>query len=368
MNKAPSWKFYVFLSGIFLLAFWCGLHLFLRPKISVVMATYNRAEYYLPRAIESVLSQTMGDFEFIIINDASKDATQEILNAYAKKDKRIRIFSNDQNKGLVYNLNLGLKKARGKYIARMDDDDESLPERFEKQFEFLEQNPDIVATGCSFVRPDNHKRKDTFPSNPEDAKIRTLFEVPVAHPCAMIRNHFLKKHHIIYVDEYALAEDMPFWRDIILKHDGKISNLSDVLLIKDDDAPKSGNYARRQWESVIQYGKDNMRALLSKNMPNTTSRCVYYKHLDKLNEQKNIFDTNILKTYIHRACPKNDIHLLNPDFEELFGVKNGYLEKGSLKGKIIKQTDNLLEIIWENSNERETYQKNADGIYKRVNL
>lgn len=367
MKKVPIQIFYIFLSGIFLLAFWGGLHLFPRPKISVIMATYNRAEYYLPRAIESILSQSANDFEFIIINDASKDSTLEVLNAYAKQDKRIRVFSNTKNKGLVYNLNLGLQKARGKYIARMDDDDESLPERFEKQLEFLEENPDIVATGCSFTRPDNFIRKDTFPLNPEDAKIRTLFEVPVAHPCAMIRNNFLKKHHITYVDEYALAEDMPFWRDIILKHGGKVSNLQDVLLIKDSDAPKSGNYARRQWDSFIQYGKDNMKMLLGDDTPNTTSRCVYYKHLKKLNDRKNFFDENILKTYINRACPKNEIHLLHSDFEELFQVKDGYIQRGPYKAKIIHKTEDSLEIIWENSTEKEIYQKNADGIYERIN-
>lgn len=367
MKKVPSCLYYIFLCCIFCFTFAGGFYLFSRPKVSVVMATYNRADIYLPRAIESILSQTMDDFELIIIDDASNDDTRDILIAYAKNDKRIRVFSNKQNKGLVYNLNLGLKKARGKYIARMDDDDKSLPERFEKQVIFLEENPQIMAVGCSFKRPDNSNKKDTFPQNPEDAKIRSLFDVPIAHPCAMIRNNFLKQHHIRYVDDYALAEDMPFWRDIIWKYGGKISNLHEVLLIKDSDAPKSYGYAWRQWESVKQFGKDSMKMILQDKMPNTSSRCVYYKYLEKLNQQKNIVDKNILKTYINRSCPKSELHLKNPDFEDTFAVHNGYVEKGQLKAKIINRTDDLLEINWEESAKKETYKKNAEGVFECIN-
>lgn len=367
MKQAPSFKFYLFLGGIFLTAFIGGFNIHTRPKVSVIMATYNRAETYLPRAIDSILSQTMGDFEFIIIDDASKDSTKEILKSYAKKDKRLRIFSNEYNKGLVYNLNLGLQKAHGEYIARMDDDDKSLPERFEKQIAFLKENPDITAVGCSFARPDNLYKKDFFPTNPEEAKIRSLFDVPIAHPCAMIRNNFLKQHNIHYVDDYALAEDMPFWRDIIWKFDGKVSNLPDVLLIKDTDAPKSYGYAWRQWESVKQFGKDSMKMILGDKIPNTTSRCVYYKYLEKLNKQKKIVDENILKTYINRSCPKNELHLKNQEFEDTFALHDNYLEKGKQKAKIIEHTDNLLEVIWEGTSKKETYIKNTDNVFEHYN-
>lgn len=116
------------------------------PLIYVVMSCYNR-EKYVVEAIESILNQTYTNFEFIIIDDCSTDNTFEIVKEYAKKDNRILALKNDKNYCYVHSLNKGIEIAKGKYIARMDDDDISLPERFEKQVEFLEKNEDIIALG-----------------------------------------------------------------------------------------------------------------------------------------------------------------------------------------------------------------------------
>ena len=110
------------------------------PMISVIMSTYNR-ENYLPAAMESILNQTYTDFEFIIIDDASTDNTAKLLQEYQEKDSRIVVISNPQNLGYNKNLTTGFKLAKGKYLARMDDDDISLPTRFEKQVDFLEKTP-----------------------------------------------------------------------------------------------------------------------------------------------------------------------------------------------------------------------------------
>ena len=186
-----------------------------KPLISVVMSTYNRSskgEYLLSKAIESILNQTEKNFEFIIINDGSSDDTANILTEFQKKDSRIIILTNHGNKGLVYSLNRGLKISKGKYIARMDDDDFSLPERFQKQVAFLEKNKHITATGCSF------QNGVIYPTNPIAAKIKTFWNVPVIHPCAMIRNDFIRKNKIQYTNSFPNAEDMPFWFDVIIKH------------------------------------------------------------------------------------------------------------------------------------------------------
>ncbi|MGN1062757.1 MAG: glycosyltransferase family 2 protein, partial [Alphaproteobacteria bacterium] len=113
----------IFISVFILICLCAGIYaVFFRPPqptISVVMSTYNRA-YALPTSVDSILNQTYGDFEFIIVNDGSTDNTAQVLAAYADKDKRIRVLTNKQNKGLIYSLNRGLDAARGKYIARMD--------------------------------------------------------------------------------------------------------------------------------------------------------------------------------------------------------------------------------------------------------
>ncbi len=115
------------------------------PKISVVMPTYN-AEPYLRESIESILSQTFADYEFIIINDGSTDGTKGILDSFSEIDCRIKVF-HQNNKGVASSLNLGCKHARGKYIARMDADDISLPSRLEKQIRYLERHPEIGIVG-----------------------------------------------------------------------------------------------------------------------------------------------------------------------------------------------------------------------------
>ena len=119
---------------------------FSRPEISVIMSTYNR-EKWLPVAIDTILNQTFKDFEFIIINDGSTDKTAEVLSNYQRMDKRIRVITNETNLGLIASLNKGLDVAKGKYIARMDDDDKSVLTRFQLQHDFMEKNPSITVTG-----------------------------------------------------------------------------------------------------------------------------------------------------------------------------------------------------------------------------
>lgn len=121
------------------------------PPISVVMATFNHAEY-LREAVDSVLAQTFKDFEFIIIDDASTDSTPAILDGY--KDARIVRFRNDSNKKLATSLNYGLHAAQGEYFVRMDSDDYAHPERFAKQIAYMDSHPDIGVLGTSYSELD----------------------------------------------------------------------------------------------------------------------------------------------------------------------------------------------------------------------
>ncbi len=115
--------------------------------VSIIMPVYNSSGY-LSDAIESILSQTYSDFEFIIIDDASTDNSIEIIYSY--HDPRIVLLKNDINLGVTHSLNKGIKHARGKYIARMDADDIALPQRIELQVDFLEKNPEFILVGSFF--------------------------------------------------------------------------------------------------------------------------------------------------------------------------------------------------------------------------
>ncbi len=115
------------------------------PRISCLMPVYN-GEQYLDEAIGSILAQTLTDFEFVIVDDGSRDATPDILARHAAADGRIRVVT-QANGGIVAALNAGLAQCRGDYVARMDADDIAVPERFEKQARYLDSHPGCVLVG-----------------------------------------------------------------------------------------------------------------------------------------------------------------------------------------------------------------------------
>ncbi len=123
-----------------------------KPKISVIMSVYN-GEKYLGEAIDSVLGQTFTDFDFIIVNDGSTDGSPGIIQSY--RDERIRVINNEKNIGLTKSLNKAIKESDGEYIARQDADDISLPERFEEQVWFLEEQQEVALLGTSIYRIDS---------------------------------------------------------------------------------------------------------------------------------------------------------------------------------------------------------------------
>lgn len=123
------------------------------PKITVLMSVYH-GEKYLREAIDSVVNQTYSDFEFIIINDNTKDSSVEIIESF--KDSRIRLIHNEANIGLTKSLNKGIGLARGQYIARMDADDVSLPERFERQVQYLDERTDVILVVSNIILIDDN--------------------------------------------------------------------------------------------------------------------------------------------------------------------------------------------------------------------
>ena len=129
--------------------------------ISVLMPVYNTKEEFLRTAIESILNQTFSNFEFIIINDGSTNNAEDVILSY--KDDRI-IYLKQENQGIVAALNNGWDRAKGEYIARMDSDDISFPERFEKQLKFLEENPEYSLVG-SWAEVIPNKRIIKLPAN-----------------------------------------------------------------------------------------------------------------------------------------------------------------------------------------------------------
>lgn len=156
--------------------------------ISVVMPVYN-AERYLDEAIQSILTQTYKDFEFIIINDGSIDNSLKIIKKYQEQDSRI-ILINRENKGFVYSLNEAIYMAKGDCIARMDADDISLPNRFKEQVQILDTMNNIDVIGCNYQLIDNQSKitgEVKVPITNNDILMSLCYSVPFAHPSVMIR-------------------------------------------------------------------------------------------------------------------------------------------------------------------------------------
>ncbi len=208
--------------------------------ISVILPVYN-GEKYLKEAIESILNQTYTNFEFIIIDDGSKDSSLEIIKEYEKEDERIVVVSRE-NKGLIATLNEGMERAKGKYIARMDQDDISLPERFERQIKVMKNNNIMVCgTYTKVIDEDGKYIKDGIVPTQDDEIVKKLLECtnPLFHPTVMF-----KKFDNIFYNEFAHnCEDYELW----LKYTeiGKIENLPEYLLkyrIELSSITNSGRY------------------------------------------------------------------------------------------------------------------------------
>ncbi|MCY9804041.1 glycosyltransferase [Vibrio scophthalmi] len=184
------------------------------PKVSVVLSVYNGGAY-ISKAIESILCQSYKNFEFIIIDDGSSDESLNIIEYYEKNDERIKIVSR-ANKGLVYSLNEGMLLAKGKYIARMDADDISIPTRFEEQVKVLEAGADIC--GCHYEEIDKEGAvisKKRVPLNNEDIAICLSRTVPFAHGSVMFRKDKFFLSGLSYGNTpYSKAEDYALWCDM----------------------------------------------------------------------------------------------------------------------------------------------------------
>jgi GT2 family glycosyltransferase len=160
------------------------------PAISVAMSVYN-CERFLAPAIESILSQSFTDFEFLILNDGSRDRSAEIINGYAAQDQRIRPIHRE-NKGLIVSLNQLLAEARAPLIARMDGDDISKPERFAQQIAFMTAHPDhgVLGTWTEDMDEDGepyHMTGSDHPVTNEEFQSVVGERSPLCHPSVMMR-------------------------------------------------------------------------------------------------------------------------------------------------------------------------------------
>jgi glycosyltransferase involved in cell wall biosynthesis len=197
-------------------------------KVSVLMPCFN-SEPFIGEAIESILNQTYSNFELIVLDDGSTDNTKSIIEGF--NDDRIKLLSENQNKGIVYQLNKGIELARGQYIARMDADVVSIPRRFQEQIDFLEdpgnQKIDLLGTDAvsfgSSTKPIVHQNY-----LPEQISFMLNFECPILHPTVMMRKRIFD-NGLRYFEDFKYAEDYALWR--MIDNGSNIAILPNQLLM-----------------------------------------------------------------------------------------------------------------------------------------
>lgn len=201
------------------------------PVISVLMAAHN-AQRWLRLSIDSILNQTLPEFEVVVVDDGSTDGTLEILRDYSLRDSRVKILDLPKKVGLARALNLGLSQCRGAFVARMDADDIAHPRRLEIQLEYLRSHPDIGIVGSQAITIDATGKKQglvLMPCEPAAVKWHSIISNPFIHPSVMFLRSLLEENECTYDPELNSAQDYDLWSRLLAAASG--ANLSRPLLL-----------------------------------------------------------------------------------------------------------------------------------------
>lgn len=277
------------------------------PEISVVMPVYN-AEKYVKETIDSIINQSFTDFECIIVDDGSTDKTKEIIRSY--DDQRIVLIENKHH--FIASLNKGMKRAKGKYIARMDADDTMHPDRLKIQHSIMETEPGITVCGTWMTRFGEGIAADSVARN-----IAGLIELPllqflrgnfVFHPTAMIRKNFLIQNQLQYED-YPCAEDFKLWSEMAKRGGVFYIENQPLLHYRISDSQVSKQKREEQKATTERILLENLKYLLDKNSENYPELATFLNSLLELHEKEFINFTEMLQI-VHRILHTNKNRLI----------------------------------------------------------
>lgn len=196
-------------------------------RVSIVMAAYNE-ETNIENAIKSIQEQTYKNWELVIIDDGSTDGTAKLIDQFSNEDKRIKQFKNDKNYGLAVSLNKGIANSTGEFIARMDADDFSFPNRLSLQIEYMDKNPNVVVLGGGAIYTDSHKEVSVLMPEMHKEILKLIWKTsPFIHPSVIMRAAFIKKMGG-YSESLRRAQDYDLW--FRGRNSGRYHNLQEILL------------------------------------------------------------------------------------------------------------------------------------------
>lgn len=202
----------------------------MKPLVSVLMSVHNEPAEFIKLAVGSICNQTYDNLEFIIIDDASEAGTYKFLEDLEAEYDIIRLYRNEQNIGLTATLNHGVSLCTGQFIARMDADDYSLPDRIQKQVDFFDKHPETDILGCGVV---TFGQTVTFMSpvngySNEQVQCELFFTSSLCHPSVMIKKKFLAENQLNYDAAVKKGQDFDLWERSSIY--GNLAVLPDVLL------------------------------------------------------------------------------------------------------------------------------------------
>lgn len=303
--------------------------------ISVILPAYN-AEKYLKEAIDSILGQTYKNFELIIINDGSTDTTEEIILSY--DDSRIRYVKNEKNLKLIKTLNKGIDMAKGKYIARMDADDISLPNRLQVEYDFMEAHPDISVCSTLIYRLfSNGKivKGHYYPSRlPEGCCFTAIYRTPLAHPAAFFRTEILRKYKYNDSGSALHIEAFVLWGDLAIAGEKMAVINKRLLYYRDNEQSICHSYIDSQIENHKKQVRYMLKEMLNIDVSQDIINTIYDLHfsnrisdlirgLDLVNYSKKIYESRKKYSLLQRLDINN----------AAFVVKRSILKKAYVQSK-----------------------------------
>lgn len=303
--------------------------------VSVLMPVYNTPAGFLAEAVESILNQTFGEFEFLIVDDCSTlKETTEYLNSL--DDPRVKIIRNHENLGITKSLNIGIREAAGKYIARMDSDDISLPQRLEKQYAFMEAHPEVVVCGADAECFGDHKGIWHYNIHDQEMyRIRLLFEnTGPLHPSVMYRREGLMKHHLFYDESLRYAQDYRMWVNI--SRLGAVAGLDEVLIryrlhggqvsqAKVEEQRRCDNLTmavqlERLMDHVDMQTADRHNTYVRDNKL-TEDAYRWFKKLIEANDERGVYDKEKFRNYVAGMIEKKLYPTYGIDWKNLYSYR-----------------------------------------------
>lgn len=262
------------------------------PLVSVVMPVYNAASY-LQESINSILTQSYTNFEFLIYNDGSSDNSAAIIQQAAESDSRIKFFDSKENYGYVRHLNAGLKQAAGKYIARLDADDIAEPTRLAEQVAYLEANPSVGICGSAVhMFGPNDESVIYLPEENGVIQSTLWLQNVFFHPAVMLRRSVLDDYGLCYREEYMPTEDYQLWCE--MSRVTELHNLPSVLL----------NYRAHEQQISRRKRADRYKITVR----------IRLEHMNKLGIK---LPEDMLQAYVHFNTPTFWGHLTQVDYKKI---------------------------------------------------